>query len=39
MNRDRLNRELQLSGAGWPALLLVYAIILATMVFSALAVL
>jgi len=39
MNRDELNRELRMHSATWPAVLIVYAIIVATMVLSAMAIL
>ena len=39
MNRDELNRELRMHSATWPAVLIVYAVIVATMVLSAMAIL
>jgi len=38
MNRDDLIREYRMRGASWPALVGVYAIIVGTMVFSAMAI-
>jgi len=38
MNRDELIREQRLSSASWPALLVVYGAIVATMAFSAMAI-
>ena len=39
MNRDELNRELRMHSASWPAVLIVYALIVGTMVLSAMAIL
>ncbi len=39
MNRDELNRELKMHSATWPAVLVVYALIVGTMIFSAVAIL
>ncbi len=39
MNRDELNRELRMHSATFPAVVIVYAVIVATMVFSAMAIL
>jgi len=38
MTRDELIREYRMRGASWPALVGVYAIILGTMVLSAMAI-
>ena len=38
MTRDQLNRELRMHSASWPAVLIVYGIIVATMVFSAMSI-
>jgi len=38
MNRDDLIREHRLGGASWPALVGIYAVILGTMVVSAMAI-
>ena len=38
MNRDDLIREHRMSGASWPALVGVYAVIVAAMVLSAMAI-
>ncbi len=39
MNRDKLNRELKMHSATLPAVLVVYALIVGTMIFSAVAIL
>lgn len=39
MTRDELNRELRAHSASWPAVLIFYAIIVGTMVISAMAIL
>ena len=36
MTRDELNRELRMHSATWPAVLVVYGLIVGTMVLSAL---
>jgi len=38
MTRDQLNRELRMHSASWPAVFIVYGIIVATMVFSAMSI-
>jgi len=38
MTRDQLNRELRMHSASWPAVLIVYGIIVATMVLSAMSI-
>jgi hypothetical protein len=38
MTRDQLNRELRMHSASWPAVLIVYGIIVVTMVFSAMSI-
>jgi len=38
MTRDELNRELRMHSASWPAVLIVYGIIVATMVLSAMSI-
>ncbi|EDM70047.1 hypothetical protein RAZWK3B_07359 [Roseobacter sp. AzwK-3b] len=38
MTRDELNRELRMHSASWPAVLIVYGLIVATMVFSAMSI-
>ncbi len=38
MTRDELNRELRMHSATWPAVLIVYGMIVATLVFSAMAI-
>ena len=38
MNRDQLNRELRAHSATWQAVLIVYAVIVGTMVLSAMAI-
>ena len=38
MTRDQLNRELRMHSASWPAVLIVYGIIVATMVISAMSI-
>ncbi len=38
MTREQLNRELRAHTASFPAMLIVYAILVATMVFSAMAI-
>jgi hypothetical protein len=38
MDRDQLNRELRAHSATWQAVVIVYAVIVATMVFSAMAI-
>jgi len=39
MNRDELNRELRMHSATWQAALIVYGVIVALMVISAMAIL
>jgi hypothetical protein len=39
MNRDELNRELRMHSATFPAVLIVYGLIVASLVFSAMAIL
>lgn len=39
MDRDQLNRELRMHSATWHAVAIFYAVIVATMVFSAMAIL
>ena len=39
MNRDELNRELRMHSASWPAVVIFYAVIVALMVISAMAIL
>lgn len=39
MNRDELNRELRMHSASWQAVVVVYAVIVATMVGTAIAIL
>lgn len=39
MNREQLNRELRMHSASWPAVVIVYAILVGAMVFSAMAIL
>ena len=39
MNRDELNRELRAHSASWQAVVIVYALIVGTMVLSAMAIL
>ncbi len=38
MNRDELNRELRMHSATFPAVLIVYGVLVATLVFSAMAI-
>ena len=38
MTRDQLNRELRMHSASWPAVLIVYGIIVGTMVFAAMSI-
>ena len=38
MDRDQLNRELRAHSATWQAVVIVYAVIVATMVLSAMAI-
>lgn len=38
MNRDQLNRELRMHSATWQAVVIVYALIIAIMVLSAMAI-
>jgi len=38
MTRDELNRELRMHSASWPAVLIVYGIIVATMVLTAMSI-
>lgn len=38
MTRDELNRELRMHSATFPAVLIVYGVIIGTMVFSAMAI-
>lgn len=38
MNRDELNRELRMHSATFPAVLIVYALLVGTLVFSAMAI-
>jgi len=38
MSRDELNRELRMHSATFPAVLFVYALLIGTMVFSAMAI-
>ena len=38
MTRDELNRELRMHSASWPAVLIVYGLIVATMVLSAMSI-
>lgn len=38
MTRDELNRELRMHSASWPAVLIVYGIIVGTMILSAMAI-
>jgi hypothetical protein len=38
MTRDELNRELRMHSASWPAVLIVYGLIVATMLFSAMSI-
>jgi len=38
MTRDELNRELRMHSASWPAVLVVYGIIVGTMVLSAMSI-
>lgn len=38
MDRDKMIREFRANGASWPALVSVYAIIVGTMVLSAIAI-
>ena len=38
MNRDQLIRELRIHSASWQAVAIVYAIVVGTMIFSALAI-
>ncbi|SEK41430.1 hypothetical protein SAMN05421666_1512 [Roseovarius nanhaiticus] len=37
MTRDQLNRELRMHSASWPAVLIVYAVILGTMILTGMA--
>lgn len=39
MTRDQLNRELRMHSATWQSVVIVYGLIVATMVFSAMAIL
>ncbi len=39
MNRDELNKELRMHSATWQAVVIVYAVIVATMVGAAMAIL
>ena len=39
MNRDQLIRELRMHSATWQAVVIVYALIVGTMIFSAMAIL
>ncbi len=39
MTRDELNRELRMHSATWPAVLIVYGMIVGTMALSAMAIL
>jgi len=38
MTRDQLNRELRMHSATWPAVLIVYGLIVGTMVVSAMSI-
>ncbi len=38
MTRDQLNRELRMHSATWPAVLIVYGLIVGTMVLSAMSI-
>ncbi len=38
MTRDKLNRELRMHSATWPAVLFVYGLIVGTMVLSAMSI-
>lgn len=38
MTRDELNREIRMHSATWPAVLVVYGLIVAAMVFSAMSI-
>lgn len=38
MNRDQFIRELQIRSASWQAVVIVYALIVGTMIFSAMAI-
>ncbi|RKT31042.1 hypothetical protein BXY70_3039 [Roseovarius halotolerans] len=38
MTRDELNRELRMHSASWPAVFIVYGVIVATMVLTAMSI-